>query len=401
MEIIPSAFTSSQKFLQEAISDDIEDPVSYEPMIKAVSLVPCGHSINEDTAIKLLAQSKLCPIDRQPFESYIPNYNVRKLVEKALSPPAQKDESPNSEAEAHFLAGKNLFDAGEFEPAKEAFQQGLQVFPSYEKAHIYLEFCIKSISLKDSLKHDRPLVSASSLESEKENVANECYTKSNFIKTLIKLLQRPEVQKSSKLALHLRTLLTELTNQEIEELTVKQRENYQRAQKLLEERKARDLAKQKLQRISPLHSHECNHSHQPSASLLMAHASSQPQIKEAFYNWPEKTSRAADCSSSSKHTGVRSQSPFNTNASSSSYALPDKIESKSDQVRKQEARAVKLFAKYFDLEKPLLTVEEINYFFHLMAFSNEQELVEKFFDQKHKYIDALIREDMQVDVIFK
>jgi leucine-rich repeat protein SHOC2 len=37
---------------RNAVSENIEDPVSYELMTKAVTLVPCGHILNEDTAIQ-------------------------------------------------------------------------------------------------------------------------------------------------------------------------------------------------------------------------------------------------------------------------------------------------------------------------------------------------------------
>lgn len=75
MSVSP-ATQSSNSFKQA-----LEDEVSGELLARAVTLFPCGHVFNEDTAIKCLARDKLCPFDRGLIEKYVPNYTIRSLVE--------------------------------------------------------------------------------------------------------------------------------------------------------------------------------------------------------------------------------------------------------------------------------------------------------------------------------
>lgn len=132
-----------QSNYQRAILEKIEDPVSCELMTRAVTIVPCGHTLNEDTVTQCLADNKLCPIDRQPIERYIPNYTVRHLAETVDSPP-QEEESYSPEAETHFLKGKTASEQGNMEGAIEALLEALRLSPCYEKAQSYLEFCLKT-----------------------------------------------------------------------------------------------------------------------------------------------------------------------------------------------------------------------------------------------------------------
>lgn len=77
--------TSPRSNLYQDVEGKIEDAVSGKLMTKAVTVVPCGHVLNEDTVTQCLSQNKLCPIDRQPINRYIPNYTIRRLAK--LDPP--------------------------------------------------------------------------------------------------------------------------------------------------------------------------------------------------------------------------------------------------------------------------------------------------------------------------
>lgn len=62
------------------IAENTKDPISNERMTRAVTVIPCGHTFNEDTVIQRLASNKLCPIDEQSITGYIPNYTIRCLA---------------------------------------------------------------------------------------------------------------------------------------------------------------------------------------------------------------------------------------------------------------------------------------------------------------------------------
>jgi tetratricopeptide (TPR) repeat protein len=121
-------------------------------MNKAVTLVPCGYTFNEDTIIQCLARNKLCPLDRQPIKNYVPNYTIRHLAETATSHPLEKEpkQEPSEEAEKHFLRGKEYIEQEDHAAAIEALLQALQLSPTYEKAQAYLEFCLKRSSQSSS-----------------------------------------------------------------------------------------------------------------------------------------------------------------------------------------------------------------------------------------------------------
>ncbi|MBS4168916.1 hypothetical protein [Parachlamydia sp. AcF125] len=110
------------------VSEYIEDAVSGEPMRKAVTLVPCGHTFDEDTVIQCLASKKLCPLDRQPIEKYVRNYAIRQLADAVAAHPSE--EELMAEAQAHFLRGKELCEKGKQEAAIEALLQALRLSPS-------------------------------------------------------------------------------------------------------------------------------------------------------------------------------------------------------------------------------------------------------------------------------
>ncbi|MBS0648110.1 MAG: hypothetical protein JSS10_02660 [Verrucomicrobia bacterium] len=66
------------------LSKDLIDAVTFEPMTKAVTLIKCGHNFNENTAKTLMDRNFSCPLDRRPIESYVPNINLRNIVDAAL-----------------------------------------------------------------------------------------------------------------------------------------------------------------------------------------------------------------------------------------------------------------------------------------------------------------------------
>jgi ankyrin repeat protein len=186
------------------VPEDLEDKVSCEPMRRAVSLVPCGHTFNEDTVLKLLAGSKLCPLDRQPIERYVPNYTVRNLVETNGEPPRDREE-PVVEAQAHFSRGKEHCDRGEYEQGITALLNALQISPAYEKAQMFLEFCLGRTS------------AASRQNPQQEDLPRE----ERRIEVLLELLGHPQVKEDRDLGLIIESLVdkmiqhSQFTDQEV------------------------------------------------------------------------------------------------------------------------------------------------------------------------------------------
>ncbi len=87
MAIVPSM----QSHVQANSLKKLHDPVSGELMTKAVTLIPCGHILNEETVLKCLLHDKLCPVDKQLIEKYTPNYTTRILLESSVLPSPSKD----------------------------------------------------------------------------------------------------------------------------------------------------------------------------------------------------------------------------------------------------------------------------------------------------------------------
>ena len=126
---------------RDTVSENIEDPVSYELMTKAVTLVPCGHILNEDTAIQCLARNKLCPLGKELIEKYIPNYTIRTLAEAAIAHP--QEEGPSEKAQQLFQQAKVLTEQNNHEAAIPLLLETLKLSPGYEKAQAYLDFCLQ------------------------------------------------------------------------------------------------------------------------------------------------------------------------------------------------------------------------------------------------------------------
>nr|NGY95112.1 hypothetical protein [Neochlamydia sp. AcF84] len=76
--MMPSvSFSNTQPNFRLAVSENIEDAVSGKLMTRAVTVFPCGHTLNEDTVIQCLARNKLCPLDSQLIERHTPNPTIR------------------------------------------------------------------------------------------------------------------------------------------------------------------------------------------------------------------------------------------------------------------------------------------------------------------------------------
>ncbi|KIC77302.1 hypothetical protein DB41_CJ00120 [Neochlamydia sp. TUME1] len=231
------------------VSENIEDAVSGELMTRAVTLVPCGHTFNEDTVIQCLARNKLCPLDRTFIERYAPNYTVRQLAETAESHPLEEiKHEPSEEAVEHFLRGQELAEKGDHATAIEALLQSLQLTPTYEKAQAYLEFCLKRSSEDSSSSQPIPL---SLVEKGKEkSLSSTGFPKERYTELLFNLLGEPSIQENSILKKILENQLEELMSQDSEELTEKEKISYKWTEKLLEEnKKIRQFAVEKLQQI--------------------------------------------------------------------------------------------------------------------------------------------------------
>ena len=174
---------SSYKIPEEAL-----DPISGKPMTEAVSLLGCGHVVNEDTARKIVhvatrctlgcahvaghepflseeAAQKLiqaarcgsseythfvdidatkrtmlvvsyCPFDGKQLSGYVPYYTMRNLAKNVTVPP---------EAARCFRLGKEANWHGDTQEAVTWFSRALEIHPDYEKAAAYLEYCTTSM----------------------------------------------------------------------------------------------------------------------------------------------------------------------------------------------------------------------------------------------------------------
>jgi len=271
MAIIPSA-ASPQAALRATVTESIEDPVSAERMIKAVTVVPCGHIFNEDTVIQCLARNKLCPLDRTPIERYIPNYNIRRLAETA-DVDSKEDEGPTEEAKAHFSKGKELSEKGDYEAAITVFLEALQLSPNYEKAQAYLDFCLQRSSQPLSNKPlPMNLPSSVKVESPKmEKASPGGISKERYTDLLLNLLEEPQIKSNSNLCKILGEQVEELMNQETVGITFQQIETYKWVEKLFVDNKVRQFVADKLQKIhaknSPQSKRLLPHSPVPAAAV--------------------------------------------------------------------------------------------------------------------------------------
>jgi len=219
-----------------AILENIEDPISCELMTRAVMIVPCGHTFNENTVTQCLAHNKLCPLDRQLIQSYVPNYAVRHLAETVNSP-HQEEEIYSAEAEAHFLKGKKASEEGDMEVAIEALLEALRLSPCYEKAQAYLEFCLKTT---------RPPSTTSASPED----TTSCGDKDAYIDHLLRLFDEPAIMSHPSLSQLLEKEVEQLMDQESVELSETALEKYKWTKKLLIDQKVSSFVAKKLQELS-------------------------------------------------------------------------------------------------------------------------------------------------------
>lgn len=239
-----------------ALVQNLEDPVSGEVMTQAVTMVPCGHTMNEVTVIQRLAQSRLCPLDRQPIEKYIPNYTVRHMAETHNQHPAE--EPPPNEAISYFQKGKYLADIGTIEPAIDALLQALRICPTYKKAQDCLEFCLNT----KQKEVPQPPTSQS---------------KDQIVEAYLRLFEHPLIQKHTTLP----TLIEQQVEQLMAEgpLTTTQEDIFNWSQKLILDQKISLLALKKLEQLSGMASSgnaSISTGLSTSRTTLLATASSQP-----------------------------------------------------------------------------------------------------------------------------
>lgn len=161
-------------------------------MTRAVTIVPCGHTFNEDTVIQFLAHNKLCPIDRQPIERYIPNYTVRHLAEIADSMP--QEENYDTEMKGTFLENTR----------KKQEEQETKAF----------------------------------------------FDKEAYMEHLLRLLEEPAVRSNHSLSELLEKEVEQLMHQEDSELNVTSIEKYKWTKKLLIDQKVSAFVVKKLHQLS-------------------------------------------------------------------------------------------------------------------------------------------------------
>ena len=122
------------------VIQSLEDPVSFNLMANALTLVPCGHILNEDTVNEIFQRTGLCPIDRTPIQRTVPNYHVRWLVEVENNPQLkEKDPTPSQEAIDSFSRGKEFYNEGNYDASIAHFLDALRCCPTFEKVQVWLD----------------------------------------------------------------------------------------------------------------------------------------------------------------------------------------------------------------------------------------------------------------------
>lgn len=235
----------TQSNYQRAILEKIEDPVSCELMTRAVTIIPCGHTLNEGTVTQCLAHNELCPIDRQPIERYIPNYTVRHLAETVDSL-IQEKESYSLESETHFLKGKKALEDGNIEGAIEAFLEALRLSPYYEQAQDCLELCLKTAQPSSKMSAHLENIR----KKQEERKAKTHSDKEAYIDYLLHLLEKPVIISNPSLSQLLKKEVEQLMNQESAELNETSIEKYNWTKKLLIDQKVSSFVIEKLQQLS-------------------------------------------------------------------------------------------------------------------------------------------------------
>ena len=142
---IPSLTSSTRT----APSNPARDPISSEILKKSVTMAPCGHIVNETTAVRLLLGDGICPLDGKNIEKWTHNPNKR-WTTKAPSSAKLENSEPDLEAQSHYLRAKELYEQGCAEDAIGELSLALELCPHYEKAQAYFEFIVGKASMPES-----------------------------------------------------------------------------------------------------------------------------------------------------------------------------------------------------------------------------------------------------------
>ena len=234
--------------LIERVKENIIDPVTFEFMIEAVTLFPCGHALNKDTTIRCIAQNKLCPLDRRPIVQHAPNFTVRDLAIIVRDHPP---EGLSAEAQHHFEKAKALAEQNNFEAAVPMLLEALQLSPGYEKAQAYLDFCLQRTSEPhlDLMPSPAPHPSSEKKVSSKHDP--EAFALSNskedYVNLLLSLLEKSRIKKHPTLPEIFQQQIKELMSQEV--FTQKQQESYRWTKKLYIDHKVNSFVAQELEAL--------------------------------------------------------------------------------------------------------------------------------------------------------
>lgn len=82
--------------IHDTIHDSVTDPISFEPMVDAVSL-PCGHSFSQSTISEWLLSHSQCPLCNAPakIDDARPNFALRAVVDAIQSAPPPPPIAPS------------------------------------------------------------------------------------------------------------------------------------------------------------------------------------------------------------------------------------------------------------------------------------------------------------------
>lgn len=118
---------------QQKLTQELVDPVDLPDLLNtAVTLVPCGHNINELTIAKV---NNLCPICRDPFKESVKNTTIRNLVEIVEKMPLEVEKVDHTEeAKMLFEKAKGLFSINKISKAIDVLSQALDISPNYKEA---------------------------------------------------------------------------------------------------------------------------------------------------------------------------------------------------------------------------------------------------------------------------
>jgi len=117
-------------------SAEMEDPVSHQLLTEAVYLSPCGHIVNEETALEWMNKGGMCALDQGAIVSFWQEHTVRVRAQEWKEPQAVA-----YLAFPHFERGKQLYASRFYPEAAAAFRMAFSFQPKHENARKYLKLC--------------------------------------------------------------------------------------------------------------------------------------------------------------------------------------------------------------------------------------------------------------------